>query len=67
VVQRKFLREFMTRLDLVEEHDDCDAGVEYGFEPSSLSPEEQHALTGEPSLIAADAEGDELVGVEEVW
>ena len=48
VVPRQFLREFVTQLDLVDEHDDYDPMTEYGFTPTELSAEEQHVLTGAP-------------------
>lgn len=67
VVPRQFLREFVTQLDLVEEHADYDPMQEYGFKASGLSPEEQHVLTGEPKLIADDAAGETLVPSEDVW
>lgn len=67
VVPRQFLREFVTQLDLVEEHADYDPMQEYGFKAQALSPEEQHALTGEPKLIADDAEDETLVPSEDVW
>ena len=69
VVPRQFLREFVTQMDLVEEHDDYDPMTEYGFDPSRLGAdtiraEEQHALTGAPP-VSADDEG--LVPQEDVW
>lgn len=67
VVPRQFLREFVTQLDLVEEHNDYDPATEYGFQPSELSAAESYALTGRPALVCEDAEPDEQVGVEEVW
>jgi hypothetical protein len=66
VVPRQFLREFITQLDLVEEHDDYVPMNEYGFKPEALSAEEQHALSGEPFTVP-DAEGDGLVPQEDVW
>lgn len=65
VVPRQFLREFVTQLDLVEEHADYDPATEYGFEPKEPTLEEQHVLTGVP-LVAEDA-GDEFVLSEDVW
>lgn len=66
VVPRQFLREFITQMDLVEEHDDYVPMNEYGFKPKALSPEEQHALSGEP-FTAPDGDGDGLVPQEDVW
>ena len=67
VVPRQFLREFVTQLDLVEEHADYDPMAEYGFEAKELSAEEQHVLSGAP-LVAFEAEdGDTLVPSEDVW
>jgi len=65
VVPRQFLRELVTQFDLVEEHEGYDPMREYGFAATALSPEEQHALTGEPLASVAD-EGD-LIPSEDVW
>jgi hypothetical protein len=65
VVPRQFLREFVTQMDLVEENEDYDPAVEYGFTPSVLSPEEEQALTGS-GLEIPDAD-DDLVPKEDVW
>ena len=65
VVPRQFLRELVTQLDLVEEHDDYDPMTEYGFSPASLSPEEQHALSGAP--LVTDDDSAALVPQEDVW
>jgi hypothetical protein len=65
VVPRQFLREFVTQMDLVEEHEDYDPAVEYGFTPSVLSPQEEQALTGSGVEIP-DAD-DDLVPQEDVW
>jgi hypothetical protein len=66
VVPRQFLREFVTQMDLVEEHSDYEPMTEYGFTPAELSAEEQHVLTGAP-LVAPDDDGDALVPQEDVW
>jgi len=66
VVPRQFLREFVTQMDLVEEHRDYDPMTEYGFNPADLSAEEQHVLTGAP-LLALDDSGDAPVLPEDVW
>ncbi|MGE4073567.1 MAG: BREX system ATP-binding protein BrxD [Lysobacterales bacterium] len=66
VVPRQFLREFVTQLDLVEEHPDYEPASEYGFTPKSLSTEEEHAISGTP-LPLPDAESPELVPQEDVW
>ena len=65
VVPRQFLREFVTQMDLVDENDDYDPSVEYGFSPQELSPEEQHALTGDALKLDEDDSG--LVPQEDVW
>ena len=66
VVPRQFLREFVTQMDLVEEHEDYQPMQEYGFKPAALSPEEQHVITG-AKLGAEDDSEDELVPREDVW
>jgi hypothetical protein len=65
VVPRQFLREFVTQLDLVEEHAEYEPMFEYGFEAKEVSPEEQHILSGTP-LVNLD-EADRLVPAEDVW
>jgi hypothetical protein len=67
VVPRQFLREFVTQLDLVEEHEDYEPTAEYGFQAKELSAEEQHVLSGAPLLVPEDDEGDGLVPSEDVW
>ncbi|NOY28542.1 MAG: BREX system ATP-binding protein BrxD [Oligoflexia bacterium] len=64
VVPRQFLREFVTQMDLVQEHEDYDPMVEYGFQPAELSPEEQTAMAGD-ALSLDDDTG--LVAQEDVW
>jgi hypothetical protein len=71
VVPRQFLREFVTQMDLVEEHDAYDPLTQYGFkaeaiEPATLTAEEQHVLTGAP-LTSPDADDQALVPQEDVW
>lgn len=66
VVPRQFLREFITQMDLVEEHDDYVPMNEYGFKPKALNAEEQSALSGEP-FIVPDNDGEGLVPQEDVW
>lgn len=64
VVPRQFLREFVTQMDLVEEHDDYDPATQYGFTPSELRPEEEQAIRG----VVASAEDDgSLVPQEDTW
>jgi len=70
VVPRQFLREFVTQLDLVEEHPDYEPMSEYGFQVSELSPEEQHVLSGasiESPDDEVDSEANGLVPAEDVW
>lgn len=66
VVPRQFLREFVTQLDLVEEHTDYDPTKEYGFVPQSLSTEEEHAISGTAPLVPDD-DPPALVPQEDVW
>ncbi len=66
IVPRQFLREFVTQLDLVDEHDAYDPASDYSFSPTELRPEEEHVLTG----ISPQIEDDEPAGLvpqEEVW
>jgi hypothetical protein len=67
VVPRQFLREFVTQLDLVEEHEDYVPMREYGFKAKEMSAEEQHALTGAAGEDDEDDAGDALVPTEDVW
>lgn len=67
VVPRQFLREFVTQLDLVEEHPDYDPMSEYGFEAKELSAEEQHVLSGAPLNTFEEEDRDALVLSEDVW
>jgi len=64
VVPRQFLREFVTQMDLVQEHEDYDPMVEYGFQPVALSPEEERALVGDALTLDEDTA---LVAQEDVW
>ena len=66
VVPRQFLREFVTQLDLVAEHDDYDPLREYGFKPIELRPEEKHVISGEP-LPPIDDDGSALIPTEDAW
>ncbi len=67
VVPRQFLREFVTQMDLVDEQPAYDPIHDYAFKIADLTPQEQHALTGEPLLIADDAAPGEAVMKEDVW
>lgn len=64
VVPRQFLREFVTLMDLVEEHPEYDPAREYGFAPKELSDEEEHAMSGKPIPLPDD---EALVPQEDVW
>ena len=66
VVPRQFLREFVTQLNLVEEHADYEPMSVYGFQAKELSPEEEHVLSGAP-LTNLDDQADGLVPTEDVW
>ena len=65
VVPRQFLREFVTQMDLVDEHEDYDPMTEYGFSPGNMSPEEEQALGGGVAQSSDDDDG--LVPQEDVW
>ena len=65
VVPRQFLREFVTQMDLVDENSDYDPMTEYGFSPAALSPEEEHALAGQPYVPEDADEG--LIPQEDVF
>lgn len=62
VVPRQFLRELVTQLDLVDEHEDYDPATEYGFTAAELTDAEKHALHGGPPV-----EDDGLVPAEDAW
>jgi hypothetical protein len=64
VVPRQFLREFVTQMDLVDENEDYDPMIEYGFAIVDLNPEEEHVIGG-GVLQAEDDDG--LVPQEDVW
>ena len=66
VVPRQFLRQFVTQMDMVDEHEDYDPMVEYGFQAAELSPEEQHAITG--ATLDLDEDPHEASApTEDVW
>lgn len=66
VVPRQFLRQFVTQMDMVDEHEDYDPMVEYGFQAAELSPEEQHAITG--AKIRLEEDPDEAAApTEDIW
>ena len=67
VVPRQFLREFVTQMDLVDEQPAYDPIHDYAFKIADLTPQEQHALTGQPLMIADDAAPGEPVLKEDVW
>ena len=68
VVPRQFLREFVTQMDLVDEHAEYVPMQEYGFEPGELLPEEEAAISGQTvSVTVGGDEGDALVPHEDVW
>lgn len=66
VVPRQFLREFVTQMDLVDEHADYDPITQYGFAPTALSAEEQHVLSG-ASVEPLDEDGDAMIPAEDAW
>ncbi len=65
VVPRQFLREFVTQLDLVDEHADYVPMQQYGFKPSDLTVEERETLHGASEVV--DDGGDAPVLIEDVW
>lgn len=71
VVPRQFLREFVSQLDMVEDHEDYEPMREYGFQPDQLKlepkPEEQQALSGAPAAAAATDDGELPIPAEDVW
>lgn len=69
VVPRQFLREFVTQMDLVDEHEDYVPLEEYGFELRELRPEEEAAAaTGQaPEPGEDDALEDLPVPHKDVW
>ncbi|MDH5674423.1 MAG: BREX system ATP-binding protein BrxD [Myxococcales bacterium] len=66
VVPRQFLREFVTQMDMVDEHEDYVPIDQYGFQPDVLRPEEQAALSGQPDSPPGEAEED-FVPQQDVW
>jgi hypothetical protein len=66
VVPRQFLREFVTQMDMVEEHEDYVPMQEYGFEPAEMAPEEQAAISGRPDETE-ESEAAEMIPSEDVW
>lgn len=65
VVPRQFLREFVTQLDLVEEHEGYDPMTKYGFRAQELSAEEEQAMSGVGPKLPDGA--DDVVPSEDVW
>jgi hypothetical protein len=66
IVPRQFLREFITQMDLVDEHPDYNPMNEYGFHPHELTPEEQQLLSGVPP-VALDERSTDVIPSEDVW
>ena len=60
VIPRQFLRELVTVLDLVEEHDGSDGGDEYiprevyNFPTGGVSPDEQEMIDGVEKVVCED-------------
>jgi hypothetical protein len=66
VVPRQFLRELVTQMDLVDEHEDYVPIREYGFAPPEMRAEEQAAATGAPPATGDD-EDDGPVPYTDAW
>lgn len=66
VVPRQFLREFVTRMDLVVENEAYSPMKEEGFTPQELRPEEEHVLTGSNFAVDTDSD-DDLIPQEDAW
>jgi hypothetical protein len=64
LVPRQFLREFVNRMDLVEQEPAYEP-MGKGYEPRGLTPEEEARLAGIESLVAVEDDG--LVASEDVW
>lgn len=69
VVPRQFLREFVTQMDLVDEHEEYVPMEEYGFAPRELLPEEEAAVAGTSALgrDVQEEDAEALVPHEDVW
>jgi hypothetical protein len=68
VVPRQFLRELVTQMDLVDEHEDYVPMQEYGFEPRELLPEEEAAHSGAPPPTDDEADTEDVVVPhEDAW
>ena len=65
IVPRQFLREVVTKMDLVDEHEAYEPAKQYGFSPTELSPEEQSVLSG--TRTRSESERDDLVPTEDAW
>lgn len=61
VVPRQFLRTFVDQLDLVAQERDYVPAEAFQFAATALTPEERHAITGEP--LPEVVEPEEGVGV----
>lgn len=66
MVPRQFLRTFVDRLDLVEDHEDYDPGESINYTPDSLTEQEEAHLAG-VSQQGADADDNELIPSEDAW
>ena len=68
LVPRQFLRDFINRMDLVEQEPTYDpmSFIAKDYKPRDLTPEEQSQLAGTPPL-PADSSADDLVPSEDVW
>jgi len=70
LVPRHFLREFVNRMDLVQQEPDYQpmALKDRPYEPRKLTPEEESALQNDGAVVS-EVDGDESgpIPVEEVW
>jgi len=66
VIPRQFLREFVSVLDLVDQHDAYEPMEEYNFQPSSSLSVQEQAILNQDKFIDEDSD-DDLIPVEDSW
>lgn len=67
IVPRQFLRAFVGQLDMVDEDEDYDPAVHYGFQARELTDEEERRLAGEAADTLPPDEDDDLIPAEDAW